>query len=119
MGKLTPLFLIMTAFFLAALAIGLNYEHLKGQQPSGVVHQIALLGDHAQPNLLTIKTGDSVEFIAQDGVDHRLSDGKVDSGVVKPADRYRVQLKHAGNTTFRDLLHPKIQAEVVVYDPGK
>lgn len=118
MNKLTPLFLLLAAFFLAALAIGFNYQRAQNRHPATVVHQVALLGDHAQPSLITIKSGESVEFVAGDGVDHRLTDGQVDSGVVSPGEKYRVQLNHAGNTTFRDALHPKIQVLVVVYGAG-
>jgi plastocyanin len=120
MRKLTPLFLLMAAFFLAAIAVGLGYERLqKNARPGGVIHVVSLLGDHAEPSLLTIKIGESVRFIAQDGIEHRITDGTVDSGIVKPGEDFQVQLKNPGNSTFKDSLHPKISVEVVVYDPNK
>ena len=120
MNKLTPIFLLMAAFFLAALAVGVGYDRIiSARRPAVVPHFVALLGDHAQPSLLTIKTGESVRFIAQDGIEHRMTDGSVDSGTVKPGDDFQVQFKNAGNSTFKDVLHPKITVEVVVYDPKK
>lgn len=120
MSKLTPLFLVMAAFFLAALAATANYTRQQAVKPAtGIVHQVALLGDHALPDLLTIKTGESVEFVAQDGVEHRIGNGEVDSFLLKPGQKYRIRFNHVGSSTYRDTLHPKIQTEIGVYEPSK
>lgn len=125
MHKLTPIFLVLAAFFLMALAAGISYNRARtNSTPSTAVHVVSLLGDHASPDLLTIKIGESVQFVSADQVTHNLSESfnsasPTTLGAFQPSEGYLIKLNQAGSYDFTDLLHPKINLKVVVYDPAK
>ncbi len=121
MKKLVPVFLVFAAFFLLALAAGMTYDQARDKAPLGVAHEVSLLGDHADPDQLIIKTGESVQFSSSDNVDHNLAEDAdgFQSGLFKPDQGYRWQFKQAGSYDVYDRLHPKIKIKIVVYDPSK
>jgi plastocyanin len=125
MRKLPSIFLIFAAFFFVALAITVAYNQIKKGPTTETVHPVALLGDHADPDQLIIKTGETVRFDNGDGIDHSIRQQPSDEAAVDTAgsvpvgQSYRLQFKHAGTFNYFDTLHPAIKIKVIVYDPSK
>ncbi len=107
-----------------ALAVSTSYERVSATKTFNPDHMIVLKADKAEPALIIIKTGETVGFVPQDGIAHHIkstasSPTIFDSGELSPKDKYQIKFELAGNYDLFDVLHPKIQVKVVVYDPSK
>lgn len=125
MRKYTSMFLVFAAFFFAALAITVAYSRHPKTASVETVHPVALLGDHAEPGQLIIRTGETVRFDNGDQIDHDIHEKAEDDGAaaislrVPPAGNAKLQFNHAGTFNYFDALHPAITIKVIVYDPAK
>ncbi len=91
---------------------------------------VALKETGADPDTITVKKGDSIQFNSADGKTHKLTLGKggeehehtnkkFQSGDFKADEGWRVRLSDEGSFFFHDHYNPKINILVVVYTPGK
>ncbi|MES2971364.1 MAG: hypothetical protein V4702_03525 [Patescibacteria group bacterium] len=90
---------------------------------------VALRAEKADPDTITVKAGEFVQFNSADGKTHRLSLGKggedhdhsgpFNSGDFKADEAWRVQFKEPGTFSFHDHYNPDINILVVVYNPAK
>ncbi len=122
--------------FLIAVVIGASVAHglTKVKTTSADIsniHQISLESKKAEPNVVSIKVGEYVQFNAKDGKTHNIAQGEGDefshkhnhpegsaeSGKFGPDEAYKVQLKRTGVYHFHDHLNPDIYIAVVVYSP--
>jgi plastocyanin len=88
-------------------------------------HCVALEASRANPDTLTVKAGEFVQFNSADGNSHSLSlgeggedhghNGPFSSGEFKADEGWRVQFKEPGTYFFHDHHHPEINILVVVY----
>jgi plastocyanin len=134
--KLTPIFFLLTAFFLFALWVTITYSQTKKSRiPRGSAHVVELSAGKANPNTLIIKTGELVQFVAKDGQSHKIGQGDPDPALHDEAskaqhdkslndiqseifnDNFRTEFKKAGTYHFHDHLHPEIVIQVIVFDP--
>jgi plastocyanin len=134
--KLVPLFLILAAFFMGALWVGIAYHEAKQRQiPKGTAHQIALTAEKAEPSTMIIKTGDIVQFTVKDGQVRRIGQGSAEAGLHDKArqaeheqllegiqseafnDQYRVEFKEPGTYSFHDHINPALTITIIVFDP--
>lgn len=86
---------------------------------------VALAAEQAQPDTITVKLGEYVQFNSADGQSHSLSQGKggeehdhtgpFSSGEFKADEGWRAQFKEPGTFYFHDHLNPKINILVVAY----
>ncbi len=125
MRKYTSIFLIFAAFFFVALAVTLAYRQMPKTPAVETVHPVSLLSDHADPAELIIRTGETVRFDNNDGIDHSIQEKADDAGAsdatwsVPPGGNARLEFKNAGTFNYFDKLHPAIVLKVIVYDPSK
>lgn len=90
-------------------------------------YMVMLQNNKADPNVLTIKKGEYVQFNSNDGKYHNLTQGLgnrlikqhdhsigVDSGKFGPDEAYRVQFKEVGEYDFHDHYYPDIYVTVIV-----
>lgn len=124
MKKLVPVFLFLAAFFFVSGAMAVWYDQARANAPQPPDHTVQLLGDHADSGQIIIKLGETVQFQGNDNLSHdihqlRADQSSLDSGLLKPSDIYTVRFREAGSFYFEDQLHPKIQVNIVVYDPAK
>lgn len=131
MAKLIPVFLVMAAFFLLALAVGLVYHHTQVQTaaaPGPVAQIITLANETASPTDAIINMGQSVAFAAKDNLEYDLwevnadgsaMDNATKSGVITPEKPYHVTYARAGTFVYKDHLHQAIQIRIIVIDPSK
>ncbi len=137
--KFTGLFLIFMFFALGAfvitwLAFLPSRKALIGLPKSPHVYSVTLLGDHAEPEVLTIATNDFVQFLTKDGKNHVIAQGggagydssphdhlesASASGAFGLNEGYKVQFKKVGVYDFHDDLNPKIFATVIVTETKK
>lgn len=91
---------------------------------------VALYADKADPEVLTVTKDSFVQFNSADGQKYNLTTGgdngvhhdrfdQYNSGDFKAGEAWRVQFKQDGAYSFKDIYHPKIKLNVVVYTPGK
>ena len=90
---------------------------------------IALLGPTASPDIVTVKTGEYVQFNSADGERHNLSlandaehsenVGTYESGDFEGDEAWRVQFKKDGTYAFADKYNPEVNLRVIVYTEGK
>lgn len=131
---------IMTAIIIAAASISFGLTYSK--QPNtvaatGNVVQVDLLGDHAEPSVVSVEKGQYVQFNTKDNKRHDIGQGRGESvthpthsdvghehafeakqsGVFGGDEAYKVQFKETGTFTFHDHLNPTISIVVVVYEP--
>ncbi len=89
---------------------------------------VALKADGAEPDIVTVKVGETVQFNSADGNSHNLSNGlggeehehsgPYSSGEFKSDEAWRVQFKQPGTFKFHDHLNPNINVLVVAYNQG-
>lgn len=89
---------------------------------------VALRSDKAEPDTVSIKIGEFVQFNGADGKSHSLSlglggeehehSGPYTSGEFQADEAWRVQFKKSGTFKFHDHLNPAINILVVVYKQG-
>lgn len=97
---------------------------------------VALLSERADPAVIALTQGGTVEFAAKDGRTHNIVQGSGDnevhqelgqdvhdhpvmakeSGDFGPGQGYQVTFKKVGTFTFHDHLNPKISVTVIVYE---
>jgi hypothetical protein len=134
--KLTPIFLLLAAFFMAAIWVGLTYNQAKQSRiPKGSAHIVELSDGKAVPNTLIIKTGEVVQFESKDGRQYKIGQGDADPSLHDAArsklhddglkdiqsevftDSFRATFPKAGIYFFHDHLDPNIVIEVQAFDP--
>lgn len=114
--------------FLIARQIAINTHAANATQTSCQGTCVMLKADGAQPDSLSVKVGEYVQFNSADGKPHSLSIGKggeqhehkgpFTSGEFQSDEAWRVQFRAPGTFTFHDHLNPKINIVVVAYQEG-
>lgn len=116
--------------FMIARQVALDAKPKNAAQTSAcaVAACVALKAEAADPDTLTIKVGDSVQFNSADGQSHSLSlglggeghqhTGPFSSGEFQADEAWRVQFNQPGTYKFHDHKNPKINILVVTYQPG-
>lgn len=129
--------LIIGAVFTACVGLGLigGLVYAKAHKPkAAVVHQVDLLADHANPSIVPVKLGESVQFNTKDGLKHNIDQGLgetnshnhdagghdhtvggLSSGDFKSGEAWRAQFKKVGTYYFHDHFQPDIRITIVVY----
>lgn len=126
--------LFSIGLFVAALAFAGVYiysrsTHRAPTLPCPADACVSITKDGAKPEIITIKSGQSVQFNSADGLRHNLTlvhsaaqhsdDAHYTSGVFARDEAWRVQFKKDGTYTFGDTFNPDMFINVVVYTPGK
>lgn len=114
--------------FLIARQVAIDRHHANAAQNSCQGTCVMLKADGAQPDSLSVKVGEFVQFNSADGKPHSLSLGKggdehehkgpFTSGEFQADEAWRVQFKSPGTYTFHDHLNPAINILVVAYQEG-
>lgn len=114
----------LTGFMLVS---GHGHEHASADHVGKCNAVCVYLEDKAEPDTLTVKVGEYVQFNSNDGKKHSLSLGKggevhehngpFSSGEFKADEAWRVQFKEPGTYYFHDHFDPAINILLVVYDP--
>ncbi|MEO6508917.1 MAG: plastocyanin/azurin family copper-binding protein [Patescibacteria group bacterium] len=129
--KIITIFLLSILFgvFISSQIYKLNKPVSKPLVLSTTIHTISLLEKGANPDAITAKVGEYVQFNTKDNKKHEMALGKgnefekghehlessVDSGVFGPGEAYKIQFKEKGTFHFHDHLNPNIYVAVVVY----
>ncbi len=120
---------------ISALAISVYFSHkhskiaLKEEETPmvGVVHEVSLYDNRAEPNELVVKLIDKVQFNSKNNKMHDVALGKGndygmhhehaggDSGIFGAGEGYIVSFKKVGTYYFHDDLNPNIFVTVLVY----
>lgn len=123
--------LLLFIFAAAAVtAFGFADASSRSYSDDSQTAMVALGSDRAEPDILTVKVGQNVQFNAKDGQSHSLlqgspngdhehTPGTFESGVFKPDEGWRVNFKQPGTYKFYDQLNPNLQITVVAYRPSK
>lgn len=127
-----------------ALLVGFVVMYLVGRSQRPVVAKcegqcILLRKSGADPGVLTVTKGSTVEFASADGQHHNLklddrqsdeevtknlhashqtASGRLESGDFTAQESWRVQFKQDGTYSFTDTYNTKIHVDIVVYTPG-
>lgn len=127
---------IIALAVLVVLLLGSGVAYSASQHKKVVadtaIHQVSLMGDHAEPAELLIKVGETVQFNSKDGLSHNLGagtggdieahqhdDDSFESGEFKSDEAYKARFSTVGVFYLHDHLHPKITITIAVYDPNK
>lgn len=100
------------------------------KSPQSNTHQVSLLENKAEPDIVLVKKGEYVQFNARDGKEHNLAQGSgnatdnshnhkaagVGSGVFKKDEAYKVQFNKVGIYAFHDHYNPDTYIRVIVKD---
>jgi plastocyanin len=130
--SLVSITLIAIAFaaagFMIARQVAIDSQGATASQYACEGTCVALMADKAEPDTLTVKAGEYVQFNSADGKAHSLSlglggkehqhKGPFSSGAFQADEAWRVQFKEPGTYTFHDHLNPNINVLVVVYQEG-
>lgn len=115
------------------MRLGKNTKTVKAANCQGICVAIKEIG--MEPNSITVKVGEYVQFNTADGKKHNISLGKgagdatsqnaphehqgdYSSGEFGAGEAWRVQFKKAGTFRLHDDNNPKDNILVVVYEPG-
>ena len=103
---------------------------LSSEPAADAAYQVSLRGDHAEPDILIVKAGESVQFNSRDGKTHNLTQGKgsgyeqdhdhtpgLEPGEFSADEGYRVLFHEPGTFYFHDHFNPDISVTVVAYIP--
>lgn len=142
------LLLILSAVIVVSGAVSFgitHYSQARSVPVADTIAHVSLMSDHANPSVVSIKKGSSVQFDSKDNLTHNIGQGRGDDGS-ETADHtvshdpsgaevhehiagtkesgdfggdeaYKVQFDTIGTYYFHDHLHPKISIAVVVYEP--
>ena len=133
--KQGPLALAMVALFFGAIGFLSFLLISKNQQTHNstpgncpVSTCVSLKLDKADPDTISVKVGEVVQFNSSDGKTHSLSTGlggtehehigPYSSGEFKADEGWRVKFKEPGTFKFHDHTNPKINILVVAYQEG-
>jgi plastocyanin len=128
--------LLVIGLVIATLSFGGLYAFSSGKNATPVSAAgcpveacISLLPDYADPNVLTVKNGSTVQINSADGKKHNLflahsgaqhdDHSEYNSGEFGADEAWKVQFKKDGAYSFKDKNNPNISISVVVYTPGK
>lgn len=136
MTKLANIWLAAAVLAVAGAA-GYGLAHINGTEASRATAtaKVALLPGHADPSVIAVTQGGTVEFAAKDGRVHNMVQGSGDnevhqelgqdvhdhpgmakeSGDFGPGQSYQVTFHQVGTFTFHDHHNPKISVTVIVY----
>ena len=87
------------------------------------IHEVYLYADHAIPNTIKVKIGDTVRFVSKDDGFHDVStrkDGtnnalsRLVSGEFGAGDSYELQFQNPGTFSFYDRLHLDTSVTIIV-----
>ena len=90
---------------------------------SSVVDIVELYSSKAVPTSVSVRTGDSVEFVVKDDSRHYLAerrsvsrrgDARISSGEFGPGESYSIQFNTPGSFSFYDRMNQDISIEVEV-----
>jgi plastocyanin len=131
MKRLRPL---LIAGLCAVLGFGGAYIVMRRSAPVASdpnLVQVSLLGDRAEPSVVTVKVGQSVQINARDGRSHQLAQAGSGAGtghahdsatdvktkVFAKDEAYRVSFTKAGSYDFYDVENPSTVITIVAYEP--
>ena len=79
-------------------------------------HVVEIKGHKFTPNSLTIKAGETVEFINRDGAPHTATadDGSFDTGRLSRDEHGEHKFETAGTFTYFCAVHPSMKGEIIV-----
>ena len=120
---------MVAAAFILSAAVGtfitFNSSESQSAAPSPYTH-VALGPKGAEPSIVFIKPGGTVQIDSKDGKSHELSLGKGGehhehqgdfySGVFQADEAWRVRIDKRGTYEFHDHLNPDLFVTVVVYE---
>ena len=123
---------IVTAVTIFSLFLGIKLIDIKKIEETKTknIHMVDLLSNRAEPDIVSAKTGDFVQFNSMDGKEHNLSQGSgnavdenhshdktgMESGVFKSDEAYKIQFKKSGIYSFHDHFNPDVYIRLVVKD---
>jgi plastocyanin len=90
---------------------------------SSVVEIVGLYAGKADPTTVSIKAGDSVEFLVKDDSRHyiaerrsesRRGDARISSGEFGPGESYSIQFNTPGSFSFYDRMNQDISIDIEV-----
>lgn len=133
--KHSPFVVVAIAIFFGAVGFTVIWQlssNRRAQQTRSrscsVAMCVSLKPNEADPDTITVKVGDVVQFNSADGKAHSLSTGlggaahehtgPYSSGEFKADEAWRVKFKEAGTFKFHDHNNPKINILVVAYQQG-
>ena len=131
MKKIPRSSMLLVGIFLAVAAvtaIATAYVVSNNNQPlasTDKAYQVSLLSDHADPDTITIKAGETVQFNSKDGKTHSLSlgegghehqhTGPFNSGEFGADESWRATFNEPGTFFLHDHDNPDINILVVSY----
>jgi len=79
-------------------------------------HRVAIEGFAFQPAALTVRPGDTVEWVNRDLVPHTAtaSDDAWDSGLLRKQDHFTLVFAEDGTIAYRCAYHPQMQGVITV-----
>ena len=79
-------------------------------------HIVEIKGHKFSPASLTIKAGDSVEFVNLDGAPHTATadDGSFGTARLRKDEKETVQFASAGSFSYFCAVHPAMKGEIIV-----
>ena len=87
-------------------------DALGAERPT--IHRVIIEGTAYQPAALTIKRGDTVEWINKDPFPHTVTAPAFDSGSIAPGQSWRYTAKTVGEYSYVCLLHPNMKGALQV-----
>lgn len=82
--------------------------------PQPTTNTISIINFAFSPASLTTNTGDTVTWVNQDSVAHRVVGPAFDSGVLSTGQSYRFTFNQSGTFNYNCSIHPSMQGVVIV-----
>jgi len=107
-----------SALCLAALLLG-GPAGIRAAEPEARVHQVVIEDFAFRPQRLTLRPGDSVEWVNLDIAPHTATaaDGGWDSGELAGQASFRRTFPAAGSHAYLCAFHPHMRGEITVVAP--
>lgn len=113
---------LLAAFLLVACPWDAQAVSANGQKAAAdsaktaTTHNVLISGFKFQPDNLTVKVGETVEWKNADNVPHTVTaDGKeFDSGSIRPGASWKFVATKAGTYNYICTLHPNMKAKLTV-----
>lgn len=107
---------LVGAAVVAALAGGVNPLAAIGAQPAGATHTVVIEGMAYTPAKLSVKAGDTVEWVNRDLFPHTATaaDRTFDSREIAAGASWRYVVKKRGELGYLCTLHPTMKATLLV-----
>jgi plastocyanin len=109
-----PVLWCVATLVLVLCSMGLSAAAAGARKPA--THTVTIDASRFEPELLTVKAGDTVVWVNKDIVAHTATSqaGTFDSGIIVPGKSWTYKLKQTGEFAYTCTYHPTMKATLRV-----